>query len=185
MTRWFILLTLVASTQMGCFTGDPDLIVEVCGDVVVSDEVDAVRVIVYDDQRTEEVASGSKDLLSCPDGKVGSLPITLEIPEVPQDAWVVLEGLKDGVPIVTFERRLRGDDESEVEAIMGLTRDCIGLNCPLGQTCYGGECKVVEFDSGEQVCKSTGEVPPLIPSEEPLCPEVTIPGEEVTIPCEQ
>ena len=53
------------------------------------------------------------------------------------NGWIRVQGLKDGVVVVTSEVR------PEESANIRLERQCRLVQCPTGQTCLGGECELV------------------------------------------
>ena len=168
-------LALLCCLMVGCFDDGAQLTVEVCGDVEIPQEIDTYRVVVYDAERDKIERSGARELLKCSDDgeeSIISLPDVFDFPSVPPDAWIVLEGQRNGSPVMSFERRIRAEEGDEVSVKMGLTRSCLGINCPLGQTCFGdGKCAIIEFDDDRATCKSVeGTQPDPLPAPtEPNC----------------
>jgi hypothetical protein len=143
--------------------------VEVCGDVQIPRDVDAFRVVVLDSELERELASGAEDLVTCPGDVPVDLPRTTSFEAVDGDVWIRLQGLRQGVVVTSFDRRVRAT-EDDVEVVVGMTRACLGIMCPKGQTCYDGVCRAAEFTSDRAVCQS--DVPPTVepPEPGPFCP---------------
>lgn len=142
------LLGLVA-----CDDTSGQLQVQLCGDVLIPQEVDSVRVSVLDANR-QEVRAGVQELVDCT--QLRALPLSGRINFTSYDdseLWVVAQGLRQGVEIMRFERRYRPSQEQEVIGL-GLTRACLGIFCPLGQTCIQGLCEQAPFTSPSSLCKS-------------------------------
>lgn len=142
------LLGLVA-----CDDTSGQLQVQLCGDVLIPQEVDSVRVSVLEANR-QEVRSGVQELVDCT--QLRALPLSRRINFTSYDdseLWVVAQGLRQGVEIMRFERRYRPSQEQEVVEL-GLTRACLGIFCPLGQTCIQGLCEQAPFTSPSSLCKS-------------------------------
>lgn len=131
-------LLLVALALLGC-DADPVVAVRVCGDLVVPTDVDVLRVAALDDAGTELVA-GVQTL-------EGPLPVVHALGVLRGERRIVVQALAAGVERVRAEVRaqLKGDDEIEVR----VAKACVGVACPLGQTCVDGDCEVVPFASGE------------------------------------
>lgn len=144
--------------------------VDVCGDVLIPRDVDAYRVVVLDADLERELASGAEDLVLCPGDVPVSLPRTTSFDAEDGDAWIRLQGLRQGVVVSTFDRRVRASESEDVSVTVGMTRACLGIMCPKGQTCYDGVCKAAEFSSDSSVC--TSQVAPTVepPEPTPVCP---------------
>ena len=151
---------LLMMMVVGCVPGDPTFNVTVCGDVEIPGDVDAYRIVIYDADLNNEVVSGGEDLVTCPDDVVRSLPRRSEFTAVAGETWVRVQGLKQGVVRTTFDRRVRAEDGEDVSIRVGMTRACLGINCPKGQTCFDGTCAAAKFDSDTSVCASS--VPPVV-----------------------
>jgi len=134
----------VLASSVGCSRDPGQIEVELCGDVSVPDDIDAVRVIFLDDER-EETQSGVRELLLCPQDELLLLPQTFGFTEVEGDVTIQVQGLKDGVEVGTYERRVMLEPMRATATIrMALTRDCLGVQCSLGQTCQGGVCALTQ-----------------------------------------
>lgn len=156
---------LVALLWGGC-TGQGDRIeVEVCGaQLEVPAQVDAVRVSVLDRAR-QELRAGTRELVLCPQDKLLSLPQVVAFDSLDEeDAWVVVQGLKDGVEVLRYERRASLSTGVIEQVNMVLAADCLGVQCPLGQTCVEGACEIVSVQG-------------LDPS---LCQRITPSSEDMT-----
>ncbi len=173
-------LMLFAWSLTGCFAEGANLNLEVCGDVEIPLEVDGYKVLIYDSERANIEVDGAEDLATCVNGeeKVTSLPTSFNFTEVPPDGWVVLQGLKGGAVVSTFERRLNAEEGDDISISMGITRSCLRISCPIGQTCYGdGQCTTIELGDDRGACNSEPgtEPDPAMPATEPFCemiPEV-------------
>ncbi len=130
----------------GC-PGEPPLLrVDVCGDVSVPVQVDAVRVSVLDSNRVE-VASGVRQLVECPADRLKTLPQVFEFTPPLGEVRVIAQALKDGVEIARSERSVQDASEG-AEVRVALQQVCIGLSCPLGRTCVDGACELVSDANG-------------------------------------
>lgn len=144
------------AAALGACAGEPSLRVQVCSDLAVPTELDAVRVVVLDAQRKSERFASVFELIECPAGRLRTLPQVLEIPSPKAAAWLRVEGLRDGIPVASAETRLlAGDGESEPVPV-SLESTCRGLVCPLGQTCLVDACAPVPFHAEAPMrCVST------------------------------
>jgi hypothetical protein len=127
------LLSLVLA-MAGCLGGE-EIDFEVCGDLMVPDDIDALRFLVLDDDM-EEVSAGVRDLVG---DSVASLPVSASLPSGSGSGWTRVQGLKAGVAAIVFSRRI-GDLDGTSAVDMVLTYDCLGQDCSLGQTCVSGTC---------------------------------------------
>ena len=98
---------------------------------------------------------GVMELLVCPEAKVKRFPQTIKFPPFSGDAWGVVQGLKDGTEILQYERQLDLNHEESTRLQLAVNADCIGIDCPLGQTCVRGDCVVAPHKGDEPtVCES-------------------------------
>ncbi|MEO1272806.1 MAG: hypothetical protein AAFX99_32360, partial [Myxococcota bacterium] len=140
-----------------------------CLALLVPEELDAIRVSILDEARMERSA-GVLELVRCPEEELTMLPQTLELVSIDGPVWVVAQGLSNGIEVARFERRAQDGTGLEIE--LGLTRDCLGASCAVGQTCIDGTCVIVPFDSEEVVDLCVGTAPePTTTETTPLCPE--------------
>lgn len=151
------LAALISLAMMACDDTSGQLQVELCGDVLIPQDVDSVRVSILDHER-QEVRAGVQELVDCPNMR--ALPITQRINFSAYDdteLWVVAQGLRQGVEIMRFERRYRPNQEDQPDGpiTLGLTRACLGVFCPLGQTCVQGRCELAPFTDPSSLCKSS------------------------------
>lgn len=151
------LAALISLALMACDDTSGQLQIELCGDVRIPQEVDSVRVSILDAQR-QEVRAGVQELVDCPNMR--ALPINQRINFSAYDdteLWIVAQGLRQGVEIMRFERRYRPNQEEQPDGpiTLGLTRACLGVFCPLGQTCVQGLCELAPFTNPSSLCKSS------------------------------
>ncbi|MFU8807057.1 MAG: hypothetical protein ACNA8W_24835 [Bradymonadaceae bacterium] len=137
----------------GCSRDTDDLVIEVCGNLGVPDELDSLRISILDAER-QPMRSGVRELLECPGDRLRPLPQSVTFPPVVGEAWVVVTGLVDEVEKIRFERRINveGPDFNPVVAI--LDHACLGFQCPLGQTCVSGRCVVAPYSVSGTSCPS-------------------------------
>lgn len=159
------LMALVMSTLpyalMGCGRAEGDVEIEVCSDASVPDQIDSIRVSVLDAERQELVA-GVRDLVVCPEDRLLTLPQTIVFDGVDApDAWVVVQGLRDDVVVARFERRVALSTQESEFVRLGLTAACLGVTCPLGQTCVDGTCEVAPRAEPEGVCGEQPDPPEM------------------------
>jgi len=148
------MLLLFVAALSACNPSLDVIKVRICGDVLVPGHIDAVRVSVLDANRVERRA-GVMELVRCTG--VNELPQNVELNLLEGDVWIVIQGLKNGQEVMTFERRAKvGADGAEV--LVGLNRDCIGIRCALGQTCVGGACVLAPTTDLPSICGSTAVV---------------------------
>lgn len=143
---------------VGCQRSEPVIRVEICGDVAVPESVDAIRVSVLDEQR-QEVRAGARELVVCPDDVLLELPQTVEFePLQAETAWVVVQGLDDGIERIRFERQV-SLDELNVEIVrVGLRSECLGVMCPDGQTCVQGTCQISPVAEPDELCGAAAAI---------------------------
>lgn len=156
------IVALVASMALvaggaSCGRRSPVVQVDVCGDVRVPAQIDALRVSVLDAER-REIRAGLRELVECPESVVLELPQRFEFQPVDGEVWIVVQGLSDGVERLRFERRAQLSTDEVTTVQLGLTQDCLGISCPLGLTCIDGECEQAPFETDEAICRS-GERP--------------------------
>lgn len=135
----------------GCDESLDQVEVELCGQVDVPAQLDAVRVVILDADR-QEVRAGVRELVDCATKTIRPLSQRLSF-SLPADdeLWFVAQGLRDGVEVMRFERRYRRSaGESTVK--LGLVASCLGLSCPLGQTCIDGLCEIAPWQDPAGVC---------------------------------
>lgn len=136
--------------------------VQLCGDAPVPQQVDAVRITLLDAQR-EVRRERVVELLQCPEGTVRRLPHSVDFDPFDGEAWGVVQGLKEGVEVLHYERRVTLTADEPASLSLALNDDCLGVTCPLGQTCIGGRCTRAPYEANSQtVCASAkpgGTVP--------------------------
>lgn len=143
----------------GCTERGDRIDVEVCGaGLMVPAQVDAVRVSVLDSAR-EELRAGTRELVLCPQDELLTLPqvVTFDGVEAP-DAWVVVQGLKDGVEVLRYERRATLSTGVIEQVGMVLDSRCLGVQCSLGQTCVEGACEIASVQ-GVDPSSCTNDAP--------------------------
>jgi hypothetical protein len=167
MKFWSLFIALLVS---GCIADAPKFNVRVCGDVRIPEDVDGYRVVVFDEDLAQELRSGAEELVTCPGDQVLDLPRSSSFESVVGNSWVRLQGLKDGIVVTTFDRRVRANEDDDVDITVGMTRACIGATCAKGLTCYDGVCQAAKFESNDSVCK--GSDVPIVddPEPTPFCP---------------
>lgn len=155
----------------GCFYEDPVFRIEVCGDVRVPEDIDAYRITVWDSTLDTELQSGTRELVQCPGVQTIDLPQVVELSAVSGDSWVRVQGLKNGVPVSRFDRRVRVGDDEDAEIIVSITRSCLGVTCAKGQTCFDGTCALADFTSTSEICTGTTPSTPDEPDTTVYCPD--------------
>lgn len=125
----------------GCQNPEPEVEVRVCGDVDVPREIDTLRVSLLGSDR-EPRREAVLELLECPEAEVHRLPQSISFRPFDGRAWAVVKGLRDGRPELRFERRLDLNGDTSTSVRLAANRDCLGVSCPEGQTCIGGECEL-------------------------------------------
>jgi len=145
--KFFVAALLLSA----CGPPPNSVFVELCGDVQIPTDIDAVRVSILTADRSEH-RTGTLDLLNCGSDQL-TLPQTQELEAPFGDVWVVAQGLQDGVEVLHSERRLNIEDKGKAQdAIIALTRSCMRLQCSLGQTCIAGVCEQAPFPDDEVSC---------------------------------
>ena len=133
-------------SALGCRPEATPVRVSVCGDVAVPMQIDAVRVSILDAERAE-VASGVRELIECPADRLRSLPQEFEFTQRPGEIRIVAQALLDGVEVGRSERLVLDASEG-AELTVALEAACVGVTCPLGQTCVAGGCELVADATG-------------------------------------
>lgn len=142
---------LVGGGVAACGPPSDTVIVEVCGDVQIPTDIDALRVSIMSADRTEYRA-GTLDLLNC-GGVPLTLPHTIEIEAPVGDVWVAVTGLQSDLEVMRSERRLEVKDSGPAqEAFLSLTRSCMRVTCAVGQACIDGLCEQVPWPDTELSC---------------------------------
>lgn len=170
-TMRLIAVLFVVLCVGGCFYEDPVFRIEVCGDVRVPQDVDAYRITIWDPNLETELLSGTRELVQCPGVKVTDLPQVVELSAVSGESWVRVQGLKNGVPVSRFDRRVRVGDDEDADIIVSITRSCLGVTCPKGQTCFDGSCALADFSSSSEICSGTTPTGPDVPDTTEYCPD--------------
>lgn len=136
---------LAAGLALGGCLGEPTIDFRVCGNPVVPGDIDAVRMSVLDQDMHERHAA-VLELVDTDTGNVtDTLPLTASIPCGTGLGWARIEALLEGVEVIVFARRV-GDLEAQGSVNMRLSLACLGVTCPLGQTC-------MENETGEGECQ--------------------------------
>lgn len=129
------------ATLTACTSDQAKARVQLCGDLSVPEDIESVRVVVYDQDRNP-LREGVRELWTCPGPTLHRLPQTLEFEPVSGDVFVEVQGLKEGVPVIKAELRTTlGNDGAD--ATVSLERSCMGANCAAGETCVDGKCELV------------------------------------------
>lgn len=141
--RVFIAICLLAAAAglAACTSDEAKARVQLCGDLSVPDDIESVRVVIYDQDRTP-LREGVRELWSCPGPTLHRLPQTLEFESVSGDVFIEVQGLQEGVPVIKSELRTTLANNS-ADATVSLERSCMGANCAPGETCVDGECELV------------------------------------------
>lgn len=134
------LLGAVALPATACSSDPAKTTIELCGDLDVPEDIEAVRVEIRD-QNGKTLRQGVRELWSCPGPSLKRLPQKLEFAAVSGDVFVVVQGLKDSAPVTSAELRtkLSGNDQATVS----LTKSCMGARCAAGETCVDGQCELI------------------------------------------
>jgi hypothetical protein len=142
-TRRTLLLAagLAFGLAAACQNPEPNVEMRVCGDVDVPHELDSLRISLLGADRTPR-REGVLELVECPEGEVRRLPQSVSFRPFDGRAWAVVEGLREGRPELRFERRLELSADASATIRLAANRDCLGIACPEGQTCVGGECEL-------------------------------------------
>jgi hypothetical protein len=158
-------LFAIAVLMMACDEPTQTLRVEVCGDLVVPSEVQALRVVVRGDDRVERWSgvtpladappdAGTPDAGTpdagpaqgaCPGGV--ALHAVLEMEAAGGQPWVEVQALNAGVTVATGEARAVQDAVTVIVAAA-----CLGVRCAEGQTCVDGPCEAVPLGGDLNRC---------------------------------
>ena len=143
---------LLLGYATGCTSDDEPVTVRVCGDLQPPEDVDAIRVVLLD-ASGNEVRSGVRQLVQCPEDTLRTLPQRFEFRTVPDQGIVVAQALVDEVVIASA--KVRSDFEGAKTIDVAINSSCIGAQCSEGDTCIGGACEFVPTDeSGLLACPS-------------------------------
>lgn len=172
--RWVGLAAgaLVALSASGC-TGDPVVRLHVCGDARVPEDLDAVRVSLLD-ETGQEIFSAVKELFvpegaadagapgpdggappdggACTPGSAEVLPLVFDLHDGQGRMWVVVEGLKDGVPVVRYDAQADQPVRGVADVYAAFSQDCVGVRCAYGQTCAAGRCEIAVLGGAPEAC---------------------------------
>ncbi len=189
--RCLLLLVLALPAGLaGCKDPSSALSIRICGRLDVPSEIDALRVVVLNEDRSE-ASAGLTELggASSPDmstdggildlgvadagveaeladaGTDGGLTETgpacepverplearLELPPGEGHGWVQVIALHQGVEVARAEVR---HPEEGGALVLALERGCLGITCPLGQTCVAGACELVPEDGDAARCEA-------------------------------
>jgi hypothetical protein len=125
--------------------------VRVCGDLVVPDELVALRVTVWsvgDGVLTER--TGGAVVLSEEGAKTRQLPVEVAVRAVSGERVFRAQALgADGTEVGRGEVLVSGSPSEAV--VVNVTRACLGFVCPLGQTCEDAAC-VITPAAGTRAC---------------------------------
>lgn len=189
-------LLICGLAAAACQSDPARLRVQVCGDLRLGADVDAIRVTVRDEDRTvaysgldELVAPVDAGAVVLPDAALGpdaavgadaavaadaspsadaaeaadagpvldevpacddapTLAADLALPPGEGRAWVEVQVLRDGIEVGRGEVRAAAG-----AALVALTRGCLGVSCPLGQTCRRGECGLLPVGGDPADCE--------------------------------
>lgn len=162
--RFILFLVLLGS--FGCFYEEPKLRVEVCGDALIPDDIDAFRISIWDENLENELVSGTRELLRCPGPDFLALPQEVEFNAIEGETWIRVQGLRNGESVSSFWARQRTDADESGEVRVSITRACLGIQCAVGQTCVDGQCVLAEYQPASSICSSSAMV--AIPEREPI-----------------
>ncbi len=178
-SRLLVLGLGVGLGSSACKDPSAALSVRVCGALEVPREVDALRIVVLNEDRSEASAGvselgaptspdmstdgGSFDATPPPedagagprDGCVQvEHPVALEVTLAPGDGrgWVQVVALRGGVEVARAE--VRHGTERAPSVVVALERACLGAACPLGQTCAAGTCVQVPQGGDPAACEA-------------------------------
>ncbi len=144
-------MLLILMAIAGCGPPSDTVLVEICGDVRISEDIDAVRISILNADRSEH-RTGTLDLLNCGSEQL-ALPQNSELEAPVGDIWVVAQGLQGGVEVAHTERRLNIEESGKAQdAVLSLTRACMRITCSLGQTCIDGACEQAPWADEEVSC---------------------------------
>jgi hypothetical protein len=137
--------SLAALLTLAACAAEPTLSVEVCSDLRVPAELDAVRIVLFDAQRSAERYATVFELIECPAGRLRGLPQVVRVPSPKAAAWLRVEGLRDGIAVISAETRLQEGDGESAPIPVSLEAPCRGQVCPLGQTCLTDACTAAPY----------------------------------------
>lgn len=152
--------------------GEAHLAIEICGDLLLPDHIDSVRLVTRDESGGE-LTAGYRDLLDpereaddpCP-AVVHHLPIFFDLVEGGGEMLVMAEGLSEGVVRITSHAKAEFPVRGGVPVTLVLDARCLGVSCALGQTCRAGRCELVPRENAA-ICPD----PAPERSEAERCPE--------------
>jgi hypothetical protein len=150
-SQWVGFILTLLTTGTACSSDETELFVEICGDLSVPTELDSLRVAILDEQR-RSVRSGVRELLQCPGDRISALPQSVSFPLLEGEGWIVVTGLRDEVEIIRFERRIHVEGQESNPIVAYLDRQCLGFQCPLGQTCLQGRCQLTPVATSRDQC---------------------------------
>jgi len=161
-SRWTAarILYLVIAGGIGLGTGgcgDDRITVVICGDVSVPDQVDAVRVELYEEDLQTRIRDGVLSLAGDAVEGEDEPPVFREFPVATSLArptgrgWVRVEPLLEGTAVGRFDREILSFDGTDtVDAV--LTFSCLRSTCAIGQTCLEGTCQTAPQTDEEPRC---------------------------------
>ena len=116
-------LSVAVLLAFGAGCGEDDLLitVNICGDVRVPQDIDAVRVGILNNDRSPATA-GVLQLLECqPAERIIKLPQSMDLDSEPGQVWVVLDGIKDEIVVATYEQQANVEEGEQSTLTMGVT----------------------------------------------------------------
>lgn len=133
----------------GC-AGPAEATVEICGDLEVPGQLDAIRLTVRDD-RALVVSDGVIELLQCPEGEIlARLPVSRSFTGAGVFS-IEAQGLKRGVVVIDARDTL--DTGATRKGLLLLAQACLGVECPDGQGCGAlGDCVALPIRAGADSC---------------------------------
>ncbi|MFT7621866.1 MAG: hypothetical protein ACI9WU_001031, partial [Myxococcota bacterium] len=93
----------------------------------------------------ESVVVGVLPLLQCPEAGLTHLPVHRQLGELVGEHRIIVQALEDEVEVARVEARAWFDGDANRQITLQLQRVCLGVPCPLGQTCIDGKCEVIPF----------------------------------------
>jgi hypothetical protein len=143
-----LLAAAIPLLSSGCTSDEANAVVELCGDLSVPDDIESVRVVIYDEDRTP-LRQGVRELWTCPGPTLHRLPQTFEFDPVEGDVFIEVQGLKEGAPVMRSELRTSfaagSNETTNNKATVSLTKACMGVRCAAGETCVQGKCELVSL----------------------------------------
>jgi hypothetical protein len=149
-----VVLLLLGAT--GCTSDDEPVTVRVCGDLEPPDDIDAIRVVILDESGNE-VRSGVRPLVQCPEDTLRMLPQRFEFRTVPDEGSVVAQALSDEVVIAGARVRSTFERPSTIE--VAIESSCIGAQCGEDETCIDGACEFAPTEESGLLACPTGSTP--------------------------